>query len=294
MESNEKAIILKQIIPFFVNRRDIYAIQQKDGTYRIEKKLLTDKVLLHHITGKETIGAYQLAPKSNTVKYICIDIDEGTIKNPQETAKKIYYRFQQGFINEAVWLEASRFPDHSYHIYLLLNSVPGDVAKYIGNQGLKKIGITGIEVFPKQSELSKEKPYGNLVKIPLGLHQEKGKWSKFLNPETFQPLLTKELLTMRQAKVTSQQIEKIRLSITKEKSEKQKNYSNQYTVQKGSSDLDLFTVPCVKTFRDNSIPEGERHNTFDKNFSIMYRNSKGTFEGVQNFAEELSHNQQSF
>ena len=59
-------------------------------------------------------------------------------------------------------------------------------------------------------------------------------------------------------------------------------------------DLDLFTVPCVKTFKENSISEGERHNIFAKNFAIMYRNRKGTYEGFKEFAEELSQNQQSF
>ena len=46
----------------------------------------------------------------------------------------------------------------------------------------------------KQSELTPERPYGNFVKLPLGKHQAAGKWSRFLDTETFEPLPDKILL----------------------------------------------------------------------------------------------------
>lgn len=45
-----------------------------------------------------------------------------------------------------------------------------------------------VEVFPKQTELTKYTPYGNLVKAPLGFHRVARKWSRFLNFETLRPL----------------------------------------------------------------------------------------------------------
>jgi hypothetical protein len=45
-----------------------------------------------------------------------------------------------------------------------------------------------VEVFPKQTELSTDRPFGNFIKLPCGLHQVERKWSKFLDPSTFEPL----------------------------------------------------------------------------------------------------------
>jgi hypothetical protein len=45
--------------------------------------------------------------------------------------------------------------------------------------------VTGVEVFPKQSEV-REGDYGNLLKLPLGLHYS-GKRCLFVSPETFEP-----------------------------------------------------------------------------------------------------------
>ena len=50
-----------------------------------------------------------------------------------------------------------------------------------------------MEVFPKQDELSPEKPYGNFVKLPFGKHQVENKWSRLLSVEAFEPLPGEEL-----------------------------------------------------------------------------------------------------
>jgi hypothetical protein len=50
-----------------------------------------------------------------------------------------------------------------------------------------------IEVFPKQDEVTPERPYGNFVKLPLGKHQVEKKWSCLLDFETFEPLPSEDL-----------------------------------------------------------------------------------------------------
>jgi len=64
------------------------------------------------------------------------------------------------------------------------------VAHWLGLKILEHANINPklVEVFPKQTELTKDRPYGNLVKLPLGLHREAKKWSHFLSLETFRPL----------------------------------------------------------------------------------------------------------
>jgi hypothetical protein len=90
-----------------------------------------------------------------------------------------------------VLLEASRHPDPSFHVWILFSlPVPAKIARWLGLRCLEIAGLNpkAIEVFPKQSELTKGTPFGNFVKLPLGLHQVERKWSRLLNPETFEPL----------------------------------------------------------------------------------------------------------
>jgi len=55
-----------------INRFDVYAVQQKDGSYHPSNHPLT---LENYLRGQETIGTYLLNPETNTVKCFCIDID---------------------------------------------------------------------------------------------------------------------------------------------------------------------------------------------------------------------------
>ncbi|MEM3551671.1 MAG: hypothetical protein QXV01_11345 [Candidatus Bathyarchaeia archaeon] len=93
--------------------------------------------------------------------------------------------------SHAVLLEASRYPDPSFHVWVLF-SVPthAKVARWLGLRILELAGLSprDVEVFPKQTELTPERPYGNFVKLPLGKHQAAGKWSRLLDSETFQPI----------------------------------------------------------------------------------------------------------
>ncbi|MBS4027636.1 MAG: hypothetical protein KGZ58_03270 [Ignavibacteriales bacterium] len=55
-----------------INRFDVYAVQEKDGSYHPSNHSLT---LENYLRGKETIGTYPIDPTNNTVRFFCIDID---------------------------------------------------------------------------------------------------------------------------------------------------------------------------------------------------------------------------
>ncbi|MBX5321885.1 MAG: hypothetical protein ACQXXG_03465 [Candidatus Bathyarchaeia archaeon] len=59
---------------------------------------------------------------------------------------------------------------------------------------LARLNPKQVEVFPKQNELNAERSFGSLVKLPFGFHRVEKKWSRLLNPETFQPLPSEVLL----------------------------------------------------------------------------------------------------
>lgn len=173
----------------FVCRRDTYATQQEDGTYRRVDGWLTKTILKDDLAGEVTVGAYQTRQKDNRLKWIVFDIDPQHTENPEADLRDIYRACleKDRVPMKAILLEASRHPDPSYHVWVFFEpefSTPA--ARWLAKTILEKAGVV-CEVFPKQSEV-KEGEFGNLVKLPLGFHREEKKWSCFLDPETLEPL----------------------------------------------------------------------------------------------------------
>src|SRR5262245_30259670 len=59
----------------FIPRFDRYALQKPDGSYRGVTSELTLELVLAHLYGTKTLGAYALAP-DNTAHWICFDADD--------------------------------------------------------------------------------------------------------------------------------------------------------------------------------------------------------------------------
>jgi len=197
---------LSTLKDLFVNRSDCYCIQLSSGGYSKIPKALTDQKLQEHLDGKTTIGTYQL-DQNSLVKCSCFDLDPETLPNPQATAKQILEALRERVEDEdgnksprihdsSIILEASRYPDPSYHIWILfLVPVKAKVARWIALRLLEIANLNPkqVEIFPKQNEVTPERPYGNFVKLPFGKHQVEGKWSRMLDLNTFEPLPIEEL-----------------------------------------------------------------------------------------------------
>ena len=198
------------VVTLFVNRADCYCKQNNDGSYaRIDAPLTLD-VLISHLDGEITVGSYQLGT-DNTVKYLCFDFDPEKLADPKATVAKLLNVLLETKEEEpdkarprmwpfAVMLEASRYDDPSFHVWVFFEPrIPAQVARWLGFRCLELAGLNPkqIEVFPKQAELSKDRPYGNFVKLPLGLHRKEGKRSRILNHITFKPLPDDALGTFR-------------------------------------------------------------------------------------------------
>ncbi|MEM3828597.1 MAG: hypothetical protein QXP36_05235, partial [Conexivisphaerales archaeon] len=199
--------VLNVVFRHFINRTDCYCLQKSNGSFIKIDKPLTLNVLADHLVGKQTVGAYQLG-LDNTVKYACSDLDPEKLTDPEAAARKILSvcfekkREADGVERPRIWphsvvLEASRWPDPSYHIWILFNvQIHARVARWLGMRILELAGLSPkeVEIFPKQTELTPERPYGNFVKLPLGKHQAANKWSRLLDFETFQPIPNETLL----------------------------------------------------------------------------------------------------
>lgn len=184
----------------FVNRSDCYCIQLQTGGYAKIPEPLADNKLQEHLDGKTTIGTYQLDTQSQ-VKWMCFDIDPEKVADPTATAIEILAVMREKIEDEdgqanpriydnSIILEASRYPDQSYHIWtLFMVPVKAKIARWIAIRLLEIANLNPkqIEVFPKQNEITPERPYGNFVKLPFGKHQVEQKNSRMLNLDTFEP-----------------------------------------------------------------------------------------------------------
>ena len=163
----------KEIMEIFINRKDVYAIQTKTGYYPVYAQI-TDDLLQKHLNGEVTIGIYCLDLK-NYVKWACIDIDTGETTKELEEAKKLADKVITLFpeFNTIGEFTGRR----GEHVWLIFdNKVPAKWAKTLVETRLHLAGIYNQEVFPKQMTLQGKK-LGNLVKLPLGIHQKSGKRS---------------------------------------------------------------------------------------------------------------------
>lgn len=166
-------------------RDDFYAEQTNKGTYFKVSGMISDELLDNHIAGKITIGAYTLNSE-NKVSWLCYDIDahvaegdtEEDIKNKQlesENKKNTLCNYLSN-VGVPYVLEASGTP-YSYHIWIFIKPIDAKIVKHFGEAMMKDCGVSGIELFPKQTSIRKN-GLGNLVKLPLAVNRKNGRRSK--------------------------------------------------------------------------------------------------------------------
>lgn len=258
------------MLSLFVNRRDTYAVQRADGSYVRVPEPLTKEVLERHLAGEVTVGSYQLSPEDDGVIWLCFDIDPERVEEPAEVARRIYKGAVEAWPREAVWLEASRDPDPSYHVWVFfLDPVPADVARWLGRRLLEKLGIREVEVFPKQD--SARGRYGNLMKLPLGYHRRAKKWSRWLDPETLNPLPNETILQAFPATLSKQQIAQIRKHIEDERQKKITDWSGSGEPYQGRD------PPCIRGLL-KGVVEGWR-NEAGVRLASYWLNLRGLAEG---------------
>ena len=164
----------------------MYAEQrEQDGkqNYKSVKQPLTEEVLSKHFKGEETIGTYQIEPKTGNVKWGVLDIDGEHVADAQAKTKKLRQRLVNAGIGcDSILMEESGSPD-SFHLWLFIEKPTGakEVKEFL--ERITKPVDPGIEIFPKQDKISTD-GFGNLVKLPFGFHKVAKRWSKcFLQKE---------------------------------------------------------------------------------------------------------------
>jgi predicted transcriptional regulator len=177
--------MIKTITNLFINRSDTFAEQSPKGTYTRIQKPLTDKDIQEHLDKKKTIGVYQLN-KDNNVKWVCFDFDGERLQDQEQFAKNLFLKLKHTHKVEAILMEFSG--KKGYHVWVFTEPVDATSAKIWAEEVSQ--GGNVHEIFPKQTKIEKEK-YGNLVKLPLGIHQVSQKETILYNGK-LEPLSLKE------------------------------------------------------------------------------------------------------
>ena len=202
-------LLAARMMRLLVNRTDTYALQLDSGGYLRVSEPLTTQVLEEHLGGRLTVGAYLIDPQTNRTKTLILDIDPEHVEDPNTTARELYHETSRRLHPDGVFLEASRWPDPSYHIWACFDPpIPAWAARWMGRKILEYAGLqtSEVEVFPKQDRVGSE-GFGSLVKLPLGLHRAAGKWSILLD-ENLNPSPS-ELYRKRPLMIPEEELERI-------------------------------------------------------------------------------------
>lgn len=169
---DSKVAFLREI----VSRSDAYAKQSKSGRYVKIDGEVTDELLYAHVNGDITIGAYQL--HNGFINWICYDLDtHGNEDSRRTQVELLILSSRLDELKIPYYLELSGSP-HSYHLWIFITDIDVSIAHKFSRDIVIGLGLT-CEIFPKQNNA--EKPYGNLVKLPLGINQKNGNRSQFVD-----------------------------------------------------------------------------------------------------------------
>ena len=181
----------RDYLSLFKGREDYFACQGPDYYYPI-KQPFSSYYLRQHLEGWATFGVYVLTSDSRCY-FICIDIDipksELTSTDFTDRDKKYSHlkerllRFQELFVKKYNMSEnAILYEDtggRGYHVWLFFSDGLDGEAAVAFHEIIKKQLPFDFEFFPKQSRIGERRKFGNLVKLPLGIHQKYSSRSVF-------------------------------------------------------------------------------------------------------------------
>ena len=246
--------LVKLLSERFIHRSDTYLKQGAGGRYVRVAEPITAETLMKHLKGEETIAVYQINPNDNSVKWMCFDLDPEKLEDPKETVKKLWRKCKEVFNEKSILIEASRYPDPSFHLWIFFTvPIPALAARFLAKRILNGVKeANNIEVFPKQDFIGPGE-FGNAVKLPLGLHKVEEKWSHFLDPETLEPVDSRRAL---QEIVGASFLEKELQRILEMAKKEQKWFNCEKTVEKYKGP----NPPCIRNLL-NGVSEGIRNES---------------------------------
>lgn len=206
--------LLRAFLRWFGGRGDVYARQWYDARrdrsgYWPVREPLGEAAATAHLLGRLTLGQYVLFP-DDTVAFAVIDLDPVAeaveqVRLAEGGLAPLAYEPLAGYaarlvdVAEAAGLSAFAEDSGGFGLHVWLFFAPritATDARALLRELLWRAGAqppsVSVEVFPKQDRLA-GKGLGNLIKLPLGVHQETLRPSAFLDRE-LEPLAAADAL----------------------------------------------------------------------------------------------------
>jgi len=171
----------------FVHRDDVYAAQQPNGAYFPQRFPLTDDDIAEHLAGFASYGVYVIRPEDQTVSYIVFDLDshdENLFTELLVSVEDLVVSVTGTEVQDArrhLLLESSG--NKGKHVWLFLSEpLPARQVRAWVESTFRPLwnartNDLSLEVFPKQDAVD-EGGFGNLVKLPFGVHAVSGNRSE--------------------------------------------------------------------------------------------------------------------
>lgn len=197
------------LLSVYGGRTDVHGVQtakvwideagerHKDATWLEVDQAVTDDLVDRHLAGKTTIGLYLLRPDSMCA--FCVWDFDGGDKASVELVRRV---LREREIDHLLFDSGKK----GYHVVAVFAApVAGDIAHRFARAILDAAGTPEkVEAFPKQGTVTPERPYGNLIKLPLGVHRATNRRCALLS-DTFTPVIegteTDELAGLRRVPV---------------------------------------------------------------------------------------------
>jgi len=187
-------VSLERFMELFAGRDGVFAEQQADGSYLPVRRPITRQDYIAHGCGDHTYGIYTVN-SDNQTRFIVFDLDT----MDAEPRSRLVHA-----LNELRIYESQRLLEFSgrkgFHIWLPFGGwLPASLAYRAGRAVLQRAGVD-CEVFPKQSDVGNG--YGNLIKLPKGVHRVTGERSCFYPFDAWkhvQPINSTQLIRLAEA-----------------------------------------------------------------------------------------------
>jgi len=268
------------LMRLFVNRTDAYAQQGSEGYFTVDEPV-TIQLLKEHFMGNRTVGVYLIDPATQTVKTIVWDFDSEQAKSKDEALKIFKPQVNQlrkklaehDFTDKNIVIEFSGAK--GLHVWLFFDPpIPSMLAYAMGRRIAEQAGLS-CEVFPKQEKLLSK--YGNLVKLPLGIHRVSALRSCFYTPDWKEA----DAAYLEEISPAVLLTDDPRVAELKERLIQE--YRPWMETQTGSEEPYAGDdPPCVVKYLSGlSVPIGQRHEVFRRIgcYFLKFRGLAGTPEG---------------
>ncbi len=254
----------------FRGRTGVYATQTKLGRrwgYIPERRELTRKDICAHLNGKKTLGMY-VTDINNTTSVMVFDLDVRKSYLKQYTHSPEERRRINSLIRESscrlleICERLGLFPlvensgNKGLHFWFF--STESILCRYwrvLGNWIINKLSSLpeelSWEIFPKQDKVPIE-GLGNLVKLPLGIHQKTGKQSLFIEPETFEAYEDQIEILRKANLISKKDFESILGTITIDSCRKEAEADTTFKTQVAEV-IQKFPDDCSETMEDFKI-----------------------------------------